>query len=440
MIPSRSTLASTLLTFAAVFVSGGVQDAFAGAGTGSTSVVTSPAFDLEYSISEAARPLQSVELWVTRDRGLTWDLVGEDPDAASPFPLELHEDGLYGFYVIARNASGPSSPPPGRETRPHRWATLDTAPPVAQLHQPIQQDRGGRRMVQIRWTVVDGNLPPRPIELWFRRHDREPWGRITPAPISNTGAFDWEVPAGVTGSVEIRLSARDEAGHTADAGPQRIGLRVEREVPSESALMADHRRIDPRDRSRSFSPDGDGRQGVARETGFAPAISGSARARDRAHRLYLDAITLGERGEDREAIPKLREAVRLDPEHTEAFAAMADILYRLGDRERALNAYEIALAQKPSHRGALRGSARAFSQMRDYGQASELLRKILRYNPADAETWLNLGDVAIFQGDEAFARECYLRATDTDPEARETIMEARKRLELLSESSRTAGS
>lgn len=440
MIPSRTDVPAFALSFLAAWAACPIGEIHAGGGPGSATVVTSSAFDLEYTISEAAHPVQSVELWVTRDRGLNWDPVGEDPDAVSPFPLELHEDGLYGFYVIARNASGPSSPPPGRETVPHHWATLDTAPPVAQLHPPIQSLRGGRRMVQVRWTVVDGNLPPRPVELWYRPHDNEPWRRITPSPISNTGAFDWEVPRGVTGSIEIRLTAHDLAGHTADAGPQRIGLRVDRESPSESALSAEHRQIDPRSASRGFAPDERGSGDRARETGYSPAISGSTRAREKAHRLYLDAITLGERGEDREAIPKLREAVRLDPEHTEAFAAMADILYRLGDRERALSAYEIALAQKPSHRAALRGSARVFSQMRDYGQASELLRKVLRYNPADAETWLNLGDVAIFQGDEAFARECYLRATDTNPEARETIMEARKRLELLNESSRAAGS
>ena len=64
------------------------------------------------------------------------------------------------------------------------------------------------------------------------------------------------------------------------------------------------------------------------------------------------------------------------------------------------------------------------------------LRTILRYNPKDAEIWLYLGDIAIYQGDELLARECYTRAATVQPEAAETVTEARSRVDLLDSSSR----
>lgn len=50
---------------------------------------------------------------------------------------------------------------------------------------------------------------------------------------------------------------------------------------------------------------------------------------------------------------------------------------------------------------------------------------------------MNLGDVAVFQGDEVLARKCYVRASQIDPDATQVIADARKRLELMAEVSRT---
>ena len=47
------------------------------------------------------------------------------------------------------------------------------------------------------------------------------------------------------------------------------------------------------------------------------------------------------------------------------------------------------------------------------------------------ETWLNLGDVAIYQGDELLAREHYTRAATLDPTATEVVEKARLRLAEL---------
>ena len=162
----------------------------------------------------------------------------------------------------------------------------------------------------------------------------------------------------------------------------------------------------------------------------------TSQARARATRLYSDALIHRDRGEHREGIARLREAVRLDPQMTDAFAEMAGMLYILGDHDRALSAYEISLAQKPTMRKALQGAARVYRQRHDYTSAAQNLRTILRHNPNDAEVWMNLGDVAIYQGDELLARECYTRASTIDPNATEVVGAAHKRLALMQESSR----
>ena len=50
---------------------------------------------------------------------------------------------------------------------------------------------------------------------------------------------------------------------------------------------------------------------------------------------------------------------------------------------------------------------------------------------------MNLGDVAVFQGDEVLARECYTRAAEIDPGATTVIEDARKRLALMAQVSRS---
>ena len=160
-------------------------------------------------------------------------------------------------------------------------------------------------------------------------------------------------------------------------------------------------------------------------------------ARHPAYRIEVARGDFRDQGDHRRGIARMREVVGLDPQMTEAFAELGGMLYFLSDFERALSAYDLALQQRPTMRAALQGSAKVYRQLADYASAARHLRTILRYNPDDAETWMNLGDLGIFQGDEVLARECYLRATQIDPEAKAIIEQARQRLALMAEVSRT---
>jgi Flp pilus assembly protein TadD len=364
-------------------------------------------FDIDYAVSEEALPLDSVQLWYTMDRGEAWHRYGLDEDRQSPISFHAPSEGLFGFFVVLSNATGQSSRPPTRSTQPHFWAFVDYTPPVVQLHPARQTTLLGQRVLQIRWTAIDAHLGSRPVEIACRRPPADAWLPVSTDPLANTGRYDWRLPEDVVGQVAVRVTVRDKGGHAVESEQQVCEITAA--GPGDSALVG-----------------GDGN---------APEVTDAARAR--AERLFREGLAHRDRGEYRLGVARMREAVRLDPRSAEAFAEMAGMLYRMDDIDRALHAYEIALEQEPTLRSALQGAAMVDRQKKDYTSAAARLRTILRHHPDDAEVWMNLGDIAIFQGDEVMARECYTRAVETDPMATQVIEDARKRLALMAKVSRT---
>ena len=376
-------------------------------------------FDIAYEVRDDALPLTSVVLWYTLDRGDTWQDYSPDDDRQSPITFHAPTEGLFGFFLVLTNTTGASSQPPTPSTSPQLWAFIDDTPPVVQLH-PIRPSTAlGRRVLQIRWTAIDAHLLPRPVEISYRSLPDDTWNPVTPNPLANTGRFDWRSPENLVGSVSVRVTVQDQGGHRVHSESQIV------EIPPVTAELASLTRSNLG--AKAGLPLGIG----------TSALTGSKRANDLADRLFAEAQRHGDRGEYRNAIAQLREAVRLNPKMTEAFARMGGMLYRLGDLDRALTSYNIALQQQPNLRSALGGSARVYMQKKDYVMASDRLRAALRYDPKDARMWMHLGDVAVYQGDEMLAHECYTRATQMDPEALEVIEEARKRLAVMAEVSRT---
>ncbi len=385
-----------------------------------TDRVRSRTFDVEYFVNENALPLDSVQLWFTHGDDGTWHQFGFDEDRHSPITFHAPDEGLFGFFLVLTNSTGASSEPPTPSVKAHQRVFVDFSQPVVQLHAIRQTTQLGQRVLQIRWTAVDSHLTVRPIELSFLRPPETTWRMVDPEPLANTGRYDWKLPDEMSGSVAVRVTVSDLGGHRVESEPQAIELSPitaqPENVPIEPATAARNDRL-------PVDPD-------------ATALPGSKKAKERVARLLAQADEHRTRGEHAEAVARLRETIKLDPQRTQAFVEMADMLYCLGDLDRAQNAYEIALKQRPNMRAALHGTALIERDRKNYSGAAERLRTILRYNPSDAEAWMSLGDVAIFQGDELLARDCYNRATSIDPSAANTIAEARQRLAMMTEASR----
>ncbi len=408
------------------------------------------AFDIEYYVNDDALPLDSVQLWYTQDDGGTWNEYGLDEDRQSPFPFHAPDEGTFGFFFVMSNTTGASSAAPAEGTPPQQRVLVDFTPPVVQLHPLRTTTSLGQTVVHIRWTAIDTQLTSRPIELAYRRPPDTAWQRIGSDPLANTGRYDWRLPDGISGALAVRVTVSDHGGHSADSEVQVIELPAIAPGPSpvgrgEVAVTGN---ASPEGRGGTkpspLAPLPRGEGELALIPGPSPegrgeiALAGSKRAMERVGKLMGEAAEHRERGEYAQGVARLREAVKLDPQRTEAFAEMAGMLAKLGDYERALGAYEIALKQNPNLRSALQGSALVLKEKNDFQGAGERLRTILRYNPNDAEVWMNLGDVAIFQGDESLARDCYTRATQIDPKATQVISAAQQRLALMTETSRGA--
>lgn len=374
--------------------------------------VRSRVFDIDYAVQDEALPLESVELWYTPDDGRTWHQYGRDEDRRSPVSFDAPSEGGYGFYLVMANTAGASSGPPVAGTRPHVRAFIDFTPPVVQMHPPRQTTVLGSRVVQLRWTVIDAHLRDRPIELSYRLGSDGEWRRISGV-LPNTGLYDWRIPDELTGSVVFKVTAVDRGGHRVDSESSMLAIATERAA----ALAAD--------------------RSDAAVLQTSPRTSTPDAAVHRAQRLYEEGLTLREQGDFRHAIARLRQSARLNPSHTGAFLEMAKMLYSLGELDHALDAFNIVLEREPGRRAALHGAAKIHRRRNQLDRAAGLLRRILRDNPNDAETWMYLGDIAVYQGDELLARQWYTRAGKVDGTAPEIVAQTRKRLALMDEVSRT---
>ena len=381
-------------------------------------VVHSQAIEVDYHVDDSALPLDRVQLWYTSDDGTTWRDAGYDEDRQSPALFQVPGDGTYGVYVLAGNMAGRSGTAPTEGTVPHAVFMVDSADPIAQLESPRVVRDAGAPLALIRWTAHDTQLLPRPVTLSYRRSPASDWTNVTNEPLANTGRFDWRIPPDWTGRVGLRMTVRDRAGRATTTSE--VSFELARPEPDP-----------PHDTMGSTIPSAPTRSVGSEEPAHV------VRGKEQAAKLLIQAMTLREQGRDREQLARLRESVRLDPGLTSAFVEMGDALARLGEGDRALDAYRIALQQQPSGRPALLGAARLHTQRREYPASAELLRTILRYNPADAEVWMHLGDVSVYRGDEVSARECYQRAATIDPTATKVVADARKRLTILSEANRT---
>jgi len=406
-------------------------------------VVRSRSVSVDYVVNPEAQPINEVTVWSTEDRGASWRVLGQDADLRSPAEVELPGDGLYGLFVVVDNATGSSSQPPTDGTQPQQWLLVDATPPVVQLHALTQADSGIGPVVHVRWTAMDSYLPTRPIDIQYRSDAQSEWQHAAPDPLPNTGRFDWPAPSSAS-KLTVRLVVQDRGGNRTTSEPQ--SLTLDRQQPTSPRPPTAARPVAP---WQSISAHGHPGGQYAERPARMAAMPTAARApvtnelpkplaaADQADRLIKEARRLYENGDPSLAVARLRQAVELDPDRTDAFAELGSMLYRLGENENALGAYDIVLRRNPDSRTALLGSAAVLSHQRDYASAVGRLRTLLRYQPTDAGAWMNLGDVAVYQGDESLARECYSRATQIDASATTVIADAQKRLDLMNKVSRT---
>jgi hypothetical protein len=154
-----------------------------------------------------------VELWLTRD-GKTWTKHDHGPQRQPPYVVDVSEDGLYGFTLVARSGTGLGKAPPKTGDVPQVWVEVDVIRPEVRLLAAETSCTGKSPSVSIRWSASDKNLAPRPITLSYAEKPEGPWKPIA-AKLENTGNYTWDLGAEGPHRFVVRVEAVDRAGNTA---------------------------------------------------------------------------------------------------------------------------------------------------------------------------------------------------------------------------------
>jgi hypothetical protein len=177
--------------------------------------VNSRTFALEYQIENIGEGgVSKVELWGTRDSGLTWRSFAIDDDNRSPLTVTVDDEGLYGFRIIVEAAGEPGGHAPRSGDRPELWVGVDLRRPKVELTaaEAGSGDLAGRLI--LRWQASDTNLEPRPIGLFYSSRPGGPWSTIATS-MANTGRYDWQLERHLPPKIYLRVEARDLAGNLA---------------------------------------------------------------------------------------------------------------------------------------------------------------------------------------------------------------------------------
>lgn len=169
---------------------------------------------LDYQIDQKGPSgVGTVEVWMTRDHGKSWQKLCEDTDRKSPVEVDLPGEGVFGVNLVVSNGRGFGGTPPSAGDTPEMIVEVDATKPVAEIGN-IQCGAGSNSgCVMISWNATDKNLSSEPIDLFYATSKQGPWRPIARG-IANTGQHRWSLPASPVGEAYIRLVAHDLAGNS----------------------------------------------------------------------------------------------------------------------------------------------------------------------------------------------------------------------------------
>ena len=385
--------------------------------SGEMIAVKSRDIEISYSVHQAAKPIDRIDLWVTADRAESWRHYGVETTGATATRFHADRDGVYGFYLVLRNSVGQSSGPPLSGQQPHQWALIDSAPPLVQIKQVrvIEHEPPRDAVLVVSWTAYDDHLSDRPISLYCQTTEQPGW-RLMAARVADVGRFDWAVPRDLRGRITVKIEITDRAGNMASDTSRPVLL----DSPmSGAALPAQTQPL--------------ALQGVdAPAAQSKPALS-TAEPDDlpnptRAQELHELGLWHKNQGEYALAVERLIEAMNLNPYIKSPAYDLADIYYVQSNYQGALDIYGNILEKHGADRRASRGSALAMMALSKYPDALRQLEQVLQSAPNDAEIWLDAGDVLLSMSQPAQARSYWQEAARLTPGNSNIAGRANKRL------------
>ncbi|MHB8901022.1 MAG: hypothetical protein ACYC6Y_19920 [Thermoguttaceae bacterium] len=194
---------------------GSATDPSRGGSMATGRIVNTKLFEIAYSNPTQPMAVGRVELWGTRDGGVTWQSFGYDSDSRSPMLARVADEGNYGFKVVFHPLYGPPVQSPRQGDRPDMIIRVDLTRPDARL---IGVDRSpdAPNQLSIRWQAADSQLANTPISLFYADAATGDW-RLIAQGLQNSGEYRWNLPIGLPPEVQIRVEACDMAGNRTSA-------------------------------------------------------------------------------------------------------------------------------------------------------------------------------------------------------------------------------
>jgi tetratricopeptide (TPR) repeat protein len=133
--------------------------------------------------------------------------------------------------------------------------------------------------------------------------------------------------------------------------------------------------------------------------------------------LYVASAQVLESSNLTDGIQRLSAAIeKYHPEQHEFYLNLADALRNDGKLELARAQYEEALRRKPDALPLLQKLALCWSSLKQYAQATEVLKRAVEIAPNDATAWVQLGLSYVDRGRKDDAVAAFQKAIALDPE------------------------
>ncbi|NIA22076.1 MAG: tetratricopeptide repeat protein, partial [Anaerolineaceae bacterium] len=353
---------------------------------------------------DTEHPPQRIGLWVTSDGGRTWKLDHVAERLTGTFVFQAPADGAYGFRTH-RELGSSTWGKPQSGTAPEREVIVDTvAPKVEWIGALVAQSTEAHGIATarvtgqatLRWLAVDENLAERPARLDYREFGKTRW-HLLAADLPGDGSYQWSLPEGLSGDVEVRVTVADRAGQIAAAD-----LRLKVVPPAQPA--------DPGPDTAATKPD---------EKAIAEA-----------RRAYAMATLARLREDWAEAERQLKRATTLNPDHSRAWVDLGGVHAHNGQWDQAAAVYTRAVELQPDNSNALFGLARAQVARGNSGGAMRALESLLARRPTDGDALVLYGDLQWKAGRRDEARQSWLRALDAGGGSQAKLAAIQRRLKL----------
>jgi hypothetical protein len=154
--------------------------------------------------------LSGVELWYTKD-SKEWKRYNKMTQAPAS-TIEVDEEGMYGFTLLARSGLGVAKDPPGPGDPPQIWVIVDLTKPEVELTEVSPSTVPRSQQVTIAWTSADKNLGHQPVTLSYAEKEEGPW-KVIATNLASSGKYVWQAPTNTVRFL-VRVEATDLAGNT----------------------------------------------------------------------------------------------------------------------------------------------------------------------------------------------------------------------------------